>query len=122
MQHESFKRGRMTFRVGQKVICIDDSVECRNGFPARGIIRKGKVYTVRALGIADNGEPGLRLDEVVLTSDPGCVGVVTRAPFVDACYRASRFRPPSTSTQAGMTMLRQSLADHLQITLAKPNT
>lgn len=80
----------MIFRIGQKVVCVDDSVVVGlwdGGFN----VKKGAVYTVRGI------EPpceclgasygGLFLCEVVDVPESTCCGV--REPS----YRAYRFRP-----------------------------
>ncbi len=81
----------MNFRVGQKVVCVDDSVVV--GFPKGGMLMRGHVYTVRQIGTTVRGEVGVHLNEVRLTSEPGCVGIVSGKPYIDAFYRAARFRP-----------------------------
>jgi hypothetical protein len=79
----------MAFRAGQKVVCIDESSV--RPWPKNSAPVKGQVYTVREIGIDVLGGPGLRLNELELTSNSK--GVYSGAPFRDAFYRANRFRP-----------------------------
>lgn len=65
----------MTFRVGMKVVCVDDSDSWRG--PTS--VRKGIIYTIRALRMAPDGECGVELIEVK-----------SRAPFG---FFQDRFRP-----------------------------
>lgn len=65
----------MTFRVGQKVVCVDDSPD-RFGREL-GVVR-GEIYTIRAV-LERQGWQGVLLVEV----DPGSA----------AGWYASRFRP-----------------------------
>lgn len=81
----------MMFRVGMKVECVDASVSW--GHPTGSELEEGRIYEVRAVGLATSGALGLRLHEVVLSSEPGHIGNISGQPFVDAFYRASRFRP-----------------------------
>lgn len=73
----------MHFHVGQMVVCVDDSLETYrhldpHGGAGKGWPVKGRIYTVRGLGIA-MGIPGLHLEEIVREWE---------CPFA-----ASRFRP-----------------------------
>lgn len=53
----------MTFRVGQKVVCVNDAA--RPGYSKRGPYPvKGRVYTIRDFVINRNGENAVRLIEV----------------------------------------------------------
>jgi hypothetical protein len=70
----------MTFRVGQKVVCVDESTHDRGGWhPLSGIPQVGEIYTVTALG-THRGMPAVRLREI-------------RNGAHDGYYRAKRFRP-----------------------------
>ena len=70
------------FSVGQKVICIND--ESPDGSNEDMIIRKGHIYTVRAIGLKSWFDGGknecILLEEIV-------------RPFDDPPYWAKRFRP-----------------------------
>lgn len=66
----------MTFRVGQKVICIDEVGQNPN-LGDRTVI-KGRIYTVRE-AYDWFGYPGIRLDEIY--------------NYLDRGYSAHRFRP-----------------------------
>lgn len=74
----------MAFYVGQKVVCIDDSLALDG---LRTSLRQNAVYTIRAIdpGKDCNGETGLYLQEVV--------DAPIRRKFPTGAYRASRFRP-----------------------------
>jgi len=79
----------MIFRIGQKVICIDDSVnqETIAYTPCRP--RKGQIYTVRGFLVQDHIEGyGVYLEELpnpsIIWSDQG----ETEWPF-----KPERFRP-----------------------------
>ena len=86
----------MSFRVGQKVACIDDrACPCCGARP----LQKGTVYTVHR-AFSAWGAPTLTLVEVAV-------------PAAHSGFRAIIFRPVvSRSTDAGMAILRQILADH----------
>jgi hypothetical protein len=101
----------MAFRVGQKVVCVDD-VECswfdfgedtRPNHP-----KKGGVYTVRWSGpfTFDVGvRAGVYLVEIENPKFLWDVG-----EFCEAAFGADRFRPVvEQSTNAGMAILREIL-------------
>jgi hypothetical protein len=71
------------FRVGQKVICVND-VEYPHayGLPGMDGLTKGHVYTVREVGLSSwvDGRPAVRLAEIV-------------RPHDDVPFWAHRFRP-----------------------------
>jgi hypothetical protein len=70
----------MTFRVGQRVVCVDDSSHDRGGWhPRADIPQVGEVYTVAAIG-RHRLQPAVRLREI-------------RNAAHDGFYRARRFRP-----------------------------
>ncbi len=50
----------MAFRVGQKVVCVDDAPR---GYKS-ALVRKGGIYTIVGLPMAPDGEPGVLLAEV----------------------------------------------------------
>ena len=77
----------MSFNVGQRVCCVDDSL--RNYGTWFGIgdltgLKKGQIYTIRMVGIY-RGFPSLWLNEIVRDAFP--------AEFGEAGYSARRFRP-----------------------------
>lgn len=79
------------FRVGQKVVCVDDGGPGQWAPESR--LTVGGVYTIKELGRAVADAPGVRLFERVLSSQPGRVGSFSKKPFSDNFYMASRFRP-----------------------------
>lgn len=81
----------MAFRVGQKVVCVN--VDGPGIYNSESRVVLGAVYTIRELALTRLGNPGLRLQEVVLSCRPRQVGVVTKEHFTDAPYGAFRFRP-----------------------------
>lgn len=80
----------MNFHVGQKVVCIDAGQTNRIGFQE---LEKGRVYTVRWVGVDENMNPlrpelnvtliRIRLVEVARLS----------APDMDVPFSSYRFRP-----------------------------
>jgi hypothetical protein len=80
----------ITFRVGQKVVCINDRF--KNVSIDQGI-RKGQVYTVRWAGhyrhYVDGDFYGLKLVELYRGNDDGPEGYGA----ADMPFRATRFRP-----------------------------
>lgn len=77
----------MNFRVGQKVVCVDDAPSDgrRSTLPWDYRIQRGQVYVVRWKGIynCSYGDTiyGVRLDGI------------ERSPGLDTPYRSDRFRP-----------------------------
>ena len=73
------------FRVGQKVVCIDDKVDPTRKLPPDLIYpKKGTTYTIRAIYIARNSETALLLEEIInpyKTSDGQEIG-----------FKSDRFR------------------------------
>jgi hypothetical protein len=66
----------MTFRVGQKVVCVDDEAQpCNRGYTP---VVKGDIYTIRD-AFDWFGLDGIRLEEIKNPHDRG--------------YQARRFRP-----------------------------
>lgn len=81
------------FRVGQKVVCVDDLTNFECGKLAE--LHRGRVYTVRKVGLQDVAgdlKPAVWLEEARRDSDwiifPG-----HELQIVDFGFRASRFRP-----------------------------
>lgn len=73
----------MTFHVGQKVVCVDDTkANVPVALDRMGGLTRGRIYTVRQNGLASwiDGRPCVRLEEIV-------------RPFPDTPYWAHRFRP-----------------------------
>jgi hypothetical protein len=54
------------FRIGQKVVCVNDKAIPNRNIPS-GLIfpKRGTTYTIRALYIAKNDETALLLEEIV---------------------------------------------------------
>lgn len=54
------------FRIGQKVVCVNDKPEPNRNLPL-GLIfpKKGTTYTIRAIYIAQNNDVGLLLEEII---------------------------------------------------------
>ena len=54
------------FRVGQRVVCIDDKAEPNRNIP-QGLIfpKKGTTYTIRGIYVARTDETALLLEEIV---------------------------------------------------------
>lgn len=54
------------FRVGQKVVCINDKTEPNRDIPS-GLIfpKKGTTYTIRGIYVAKTNETALLLEEIV---------------------------------------------------------
>lgn len=79
-----------TFRIGQRVVCIDDTF--KNVSIDQGI-RKDEIYTVRWAGnfthYIDGSFYGVKLAEVERGNDDGPEGY----GYADMPFRASRFRP-----------------------------
>jgi hypothetical protein len=86
----------MTFRVGQRVVCVDDAFHPRGtaalvhgrsyllSGKSHGLTR-GSVYTVRSLAVAHDGGPAIHLEEIIRSPAHPVLGEIP--------YRASRFRP-----------------------------
>jgi len=78
----------MTFRVGQKVVCVDVS-----GWPASGgrytYPQRGKVYTVREILCDADGDRNIRVAEI---KNPMGICIAT-GDFAEAFFLAHRFRP-----------------------------
>jgi len=77
------------FRVGQKVVCV----EPHDNPPASGGVIEGKIYTIRELGLTQDGAPGVRVCGLKLSSGPGEIGCISLRPFVDVFMKQTRFRP-----------------------------
>lgn len=99
----------MNFHVGQKVVCID-APGPKNDFERRLMIfaQKGAVYTIRSM-LPAGDEIGLRFFEI-RNPEVFCFDV---QQVLEPAFRASLFRPLiERSTETGMAVLRQILADH----------
>jgi hypothetical protein len=79
----------MTFRVGQKVVCIKGHYNP----PASGGVKEGNIYTIRELGLTQDGAPGVRVHEIALSSGHREIGNISGKPFKDVFMRENRFRP-----------------------------
>ena len=67
----------MSFKIGQKVVCIDDVPKM---FPGPSLIKKGKIYTIETI-VNNNNGVGVILEEVKSINNK------------NGSYLASRFRP-----------------------------
>lgn len=79
----------MTFRVGQKVVCVDDSVnpETVDYTPCRP--RKGEIYTVRGLIVQPHIEGyGMYLEEI-----PNPAIIWSDQDELEWPFKPERFRP-----------------------------
>lgn len=77
------------FRVGQRVVCVDDGAGERYRWADGCELVAGQIYTIRAVGACDIAPygPGVKLLEKKNL-------IVRRGVFYrDAHYRAARFRP-----------------------------
>lgn len=97
--------------VGKKVICIDDSIKpgkeefVRYAFPSW--IRKGQIYTVRAIIENQGIVPGMYLKEVVNPS----IYIHLVASFQEPAFRLNRFRELEDSE------LEEDLVEELSLEL-----
>lgn len=100
----------MAFRVGQKVVCVDDTVHEEwhvPGYEYTGCLdglKSGQIYTIRDIGYSDfDRAMVVRLEEIKRPDD----GLYEESP-----YRAERFRPiVEGKTDTGMVILRKLLTD-----------
>ncbi len=75
----------MTFRVGQKVVCVDDKPLGNEGYRAHGIY-EGSVYTIRHIELCPvKNQTGVLLVEIINPTHLILGG--------ECLFRASRFRP-----------------------------
>lgn len=95
------RRGTKMFKVGQKVVCVDDSpmrTDCVVGMPLRLVA--DRVYTVRSIQTEPHIEGyGVRLDEIVNPSMIWSDGEET-----EWSYDHRRFR---SIVQVGSSLLRE---------------
>jgi hypothetical protein len=85
----------MTFRVGQKVICINDSITVSRGFAMLfgwyNFPVKNEIYTCRSIGV----HPSDKEQRLVCTLE----GLINRKCICESClvgevsFNTSRFRP-----------------------------
>jgi len=98
----------MNFRVGQKVVCVDNTTSFGGvgWHPNCQVPQTDTVYTIRALGVGAYGEMGLKLKEIV------CCGIFAGIYHDDYFYRAARFRPlVENKSSKGMEILNSILKD-----------
>lgn len=90
------------FKVGQKVVCIDDAPmrnDCGDVMPLRLV--RGKVYTVRSIHTEPHIEGyGVRLEELLNPS------IVWADGEREWSYQSERFRPIA---EAGPSLLREAV-------------
>lgn len=88
------KGGMTMFRIGQKVVCVDDECAPGRAWVRWGPPKLGAVYTVAATGLNSINGAGT------------CIAVEE----IKGQYRASRFRPVTErKTETGMAILREIL-------------
>jgi hypothetical protein len=78
----------MTFRVGQKVVCVRDDCAREDGVIE---LVKGQIYTIRWCGLDGDGRTSwscVRLDEIF--RDASVLGYRNN---IDCPFAANRFRP-----------------------------
>jgi hypothetical protein len=92
----------MNFRVGQKVVCVDDEPCGLEACKENGIAR-GKVYTIRNIDTCPYAKrSGIRLEEVRLT--------IHEEIGRERLFRASRFHPV-VETKTDISIFHQILRD-----------
>jgi hypothetical protein len=79
----------MNFRIGQKVVCIDDKPSIVQG--SLGLLKAGQVYTIRWLGDymcpgTNEIQPHIRVEEIHRPCGDDTENI-------DTPYKARRFRP-----------------------------
>jgi hypothetical protein len=78
----------MTFRVGQKVVCVDANFYGFEGFGRHKYPTRGTVYHIREI-VDACGEANVRLAEI-----KNGIGVcISSGKEAEPFFRASRFRP-----------------------------
>jgi len=81
----------MTFRVGQKVVCVDMKTKVSpvsTGWNHQcDLPKEGSIYEVRDVGLTPYGQPGIKLHGMVAVARYG------GALKTDTFYSAFRFRP-----------------------------
>lgn len=87
------------FRIGQRVVCVDDGTP----FPTvSSPLTKGNVYTVRAT----DDRPHSKGQAIALAE----IRVEASAPLLTGFFYSSRFRPViERKTDTGMAILREIL-------------
>jgi hypothetical protein len=84
----------MNFRVGQKVVCVDDARQPLTAQFTPNMPARGSVYTVRALDYcAVSDTQGIFLTEIV---NP--VFDWANAPRSELAFKSTRFRPVKTTS------------------------
>lgn len=83
----------MTFHVGQKVVCVDDTMPPEgNGIGTLNGLKKGSVYTVRRVGVdALYQAPGVWLEEIIRPD---------WLHYGETAYNIIRFRPVAYPRQS----------------------
>lgn len=69
----------MAFRIGQKVVCVNDQPEPGTGWELGAELRVGAIYTIEAVGLTRVGNPGVLVAEA--------------RRYAGFNYLSSRFRP-----------------------------
>jgi hypothetical protein len=92
------ENAKMTFAIGQKVVCVDDTwpnvwPDNELGYRTPNRPKKGTVYTIRNIELFDTdpyaGEFGVRLNELVNPLYPWDDRFLS-----EGCFNSRRFRPP----------------------------
>lgn len=104
----------MTFRVGQKVVCVDARPTNIFGL---SVLESGRVYTVRWVGLwgyaaRRPNQLCIRLEEIDRGEDPGAPHMIE---IFDMPFRATRFRPvveKKTDISVFTAMLNQKQREH----------
>jgi len=80
----------MTFRVGQKVVCVDDAPKFVDQYPYRRklpiSVKKGEIYTISGVVLTPAGKIGVYLLEVKSAYPPFKDGM-------ERTFLPERFRP-----------------------------
>ena len=98
----------MAFRVGQKIVCVDDTYNEHQAHYVSAWIKCGDIYTVRAILPPDfcSPLPGVALEEIIGQPHP---------IWDEECgWRSARFRPVverKTDISTFTAMLNPSLED-----------
>jgi hypothetical protein len=106
----------MTFRVGQKVVCVDASGGFRNMLGEvvnTNELTLGAIYTVRWVGIRDTEELGIRVEGIVRGSAPK--GYRATNAGDDVPFLATKFRP-LVSRKTDISALKALLVPGAKIT------
>jgi len=100
----------MNFRIGQKVVCINDGTLDPTRLSAGRWIKAGNIYTIRWLGEFP-WKPDRQKDRAIRLVEINRGGS-RQDEWSDYPFSLSRFRPTiERSTEIGMAILRKVAAD-----------